>query len=690
MIGRQRGEKMDGVRRTPKQGQEPAALNERLLHALIAISGCATLEEVLEPLLDAALDVTRMDGGGVYWVEGDIAVLRYHRGLPEAFTREVARMPLPPPPIQVLLDQVEPVELADLSLEMRERLARHGIRHAFSFPLQARGILFGFLNIGTTLPDAPDRADIQALQLLVHQVESLFFRLYTERALRESEQRYRTLWESALDGVVLHERLSSPQKGRFIDVNDGMCRMLGYSREELLKLSPFDLVDDQGKKQISELVPQIAKAGRLLLETTLITRDDRHIPVEVNAHVIELAGQSVVMSIVRDISERMQIMDALRDSEERFRVFMDNSPTIAWMKDEQGRHVYLNRTAEEHYRIGPEDWRGKTDFDLWPREVAEEFRKNDQEVLRTGQTLDVVEENLAPDGSRRYWRNFKFRFEDASGRRFVGGIGGDITQRRQMEQMLRQVNERLEEQVQARTKDLNETVDQLHATVKELQQRTDQLQKLTLELVQTEDRERRRLAEFLHDDLQQMLAAVKFHLGILGGRIRSDPTSREILEQSTQLLMESIAKSRNLSHELGPPVLYQGNLEAIFEWLAGQMARKHGLTVLVDVRWHANSDSEPVRSFLYRSAHEILFNIVKHAQIHEARLRLRRVRDGLRLTISDKGRGFDPTTLSRTAGFGLSTICERVELLGGRVAIRSAPGKGSTFLITVPDIIAPM
>jgi hypothetical protein len=110
----------------------PAVLNERLLNAILSISRCATLDEALEPLLDAALDVTQMDGGGVYWVEDDVAVLRHHRGLPEAFVREVTRMSLMWPPVQ-------------------------------------------------------------ALWVLVHEIESLFGRLYNEKTLRESEQRYRSL-----------------------------------------------------------------------------------------------------------------------------------------------------------------------------------------------------------------------------------------------------------------------------------------------------------------------------------------------------------------------------------------------------------------------------------------------------------------------------------------------------------------
>jgi PAS domain S-box-containing protein len=547
----------DGARRAVGQLGEPAGLNERLLNAILSISSSATLDDALEPLLDAALDVTKMDGGGVYWVQDEVAVLRHHRGLPEAFVREVARMPLTPLPVQSVLQQREPVEVAKISSVLRELLRQHGIRHAFSFPLRAGSTLFGFLNVGSTRARAPEKEDVQALWILVKEIESLFFRLYSEKALRESE--------------------------------------------------------------------------------------------------------------------------------ERFNAFMDNSPAIAWMRDEQGRYVYLSRTYTRNSGKTLEECRGKTAFDLWPREIAEGFWKIDQEVLRTGRPMEAMEEVPTPDGGRSYWWNVKFPFQDASGRRFVGGIGVDMTERKRMEVMLQQANERLEEQVQARTKELNDTIDQLQGAMSELEHHAGQLQKLTLDVVQAEDRERRRLAEFLHDDLQQTLAAAKFHLGILGNRIRSDKPALEILEEAGRMLKEAIEKSRSLSRELGPPVLYHNQLDAVFEWLAGQMASKHGLTVQVEIRGGADSNSEPVRSFLCRAAQEILFNATKHAHVQEAKLRLQRVDNELWLTISDKGRGFDPASLAETAGLGLMTIRERAKLLGGRMIVKSAPGQGSIFFIAVPD-----
>ena len=219
----------------------------------------------------------------------------------------------------------------------------------------------------------------------------------------------------------------------------------------------------------------------------------------------------------------------------------------------------------------------------------------------------------------------------------------------------------------------------------ELEHRAHQLQKLTLELAQAEDRERRRLAEILHDDLQQVLAAAKFHLGLLNNRVKNDAEAKELGDHLTGMLREAIEKSRSLSHELSPAVLYQSDLGETFEWLARQVQAKHGLTVHTEVHGRIDSPSEPIKAFLFRAAQEILFNAAKHAQVKDVRLRLQRRRGQLWLTVADRGRGFDPQTLSQTSGFGLFSIRERVELLGGRMKIRSARGRGAVFLIVVDD-----
>jgi signal transduction histidine kinase len=219
----------------------------------------------------------------------------------------------------------------------------------------------------------------------------------------------------------------------------------------------------------------------------------------------------------------------------------------------------------------------------------------------------------------------------------------------------------------------------------ELEHRAWQLQKLALELSQAEDRERRRLAEILHDDLQQQIAAAKFHVALVSGRVKDDPFAQRAVATADQMLMEAAQTSRALSHELRPAVLQHGTLAEAFEWLASQMQAKHGLVVRVDAVGRVDSQSDALKSFLYRAVQELLFNVVKHAGVKEARIRVRRLGGYLALSVSDRGRGFDPQILKAAKGFGLFSIRERVELMGGRMKIRSAEGRGTTFWIAIAD-----
>ena len=141
-----------------------------------------------------------------------------------------------------------------------------------------------------------------------------------------------------------------------------------------------------------------------------------------------------------DITQRKRAEQALRSSERRAMAFLNNSAIIAWLKDEEGRHVFLS----ENYvrRFGLRDWKDKTDFELWPSDIAEDFRKNDLMVLASGQPVEAIEQARMADGTVSFWLNSKFWFQDGSGRKFVGGVGVDITERKQVEEALRESEQR--------------------------------------------------------------------------------------------------------------------------------------------------------------------------------------------------------------------------------------------------------
>jgi signal transduction histidine kinase len=220
-----------------------------------------------------------------------------------------------------------------------------------------------------------------------------------------------------------------------------------------------------------------------------------------------------------------------------------------------------------------------------------------------------------------------------------------------------------------------------------LEFRTRQLRAMVSELAHAEQRERRRLAQVLHDHLQQLLVAARAKVALVG-RLVADPEGRQILEDLDGLLDQSIAESRSLTVELSPPVLYEAGLAAALEWLAGQMQTKHGLRVEVDINGRAEHLSEETRVLLFAATRELLFNVVKHAQVDCARLELSGTPGvEVRIVVSDAGAGFDAPDQEGpvlSSGFGLFSIRERLELIGGRLEIEAAPGQGTRAVLVVP------
>ncbi len=153
-----------------------------------------------------------------------------------------------------------------------------------------------------------------------------------EQALCDSEERYRLLVRHANDGVFVHE-MSSAGPGRLIEVNDRECDLLGYTREELLGLSIADLDAPEQRPRLPAIVRQLEETGQAVFETDHLRKDGGRVPVEISARLFELHGRRVILSVVRDVTERRQAQQALRESEERFRSLFEESPVALWHLD---------------------------------------------------------------------------------------------------------------------------------------------------------------------------------------------------------------------------------------------------------------------------------------------------------------------------------------------------------------------
>ena len=249
----------------------------------------------------------------------------------------------------------------------------------------------------------------------------------TEESLKISEEKFRNIFLKSIDAMFI-----SSSDGVIADANPAACEMFRMTLEELRSAGRAGIVDTSDPN-IEKKVAERNHTGRIFIEATCIRKNGERFPAEISSVVTALNPiQSFVT--IRDITARKQVEYELKESENRFRLFMDNSPTIAWIKDEQGRYVYFSNTYEKRLGLHISECFGKTDYDLWPPETADEFRRNDLEVLEKNEPIVINEITTNHDGSTCYWLINKFPFIDNSGSYFVAGIGLDITDRQQAEE----------------------------------------------------------------------------------------------------------------------------------------------------------------------------------------------------------------------------------------------------------------
>jgi len=263
-----------------------------------------------------------------------------------------------------------------------------------------------------------------------------------EKALRISEQSYKTLSEN-LPGIVY--RVFPRENNRMNFFNKASTEIVGYSDSELSRgvvCSLENLIHIEDRQNVITAVKNAIGAHKSFsIEYRLQHRDGSiRCLLEKGTPVYAADGKLLsIDGVIFDITERKRVEAALTQSEERFRAFMDNSPAIAWMKDDQGRYIYLSKTFERRFDVRLDDVRGNTDYEIWPQEFADVFRKNDLKVLNDNQPIEIVEETAGLNGKRCFWMSFKFPFQDASGLRYVGGMAVDITERIQAENELKRI-----------------------------------------------------------------------------------------------------------------------------------------------------------------------------------------------------------------------------------------------------------
>jgi signal transduction histidine kinase len=195
---------------------------------------------------------------------------------------------------------------------------------------------------------------------------------------------------------------------------------------------------------------------------------------------------------------------------------------------------------------------------------------------------------------------------------------------------------------------------------------------------------RRRIAHMLHDDLQQLLFAVEMQLDFL----RADEGENVELNEITKTIRQAISVTRQLSVDLSPPVLENEGITGTLTWLAQHMTDVYQLQVTVETIGQPATINVEQRILLYQIVRELLFNVVKHAGVREAQVTLQAEADGFTIIVSDQGQGFDVADLfgDETSQFGLRSVNERLQLIGGRAAIDSQPDAGTRVTLWLPHV----
>ncbi len=262
-------------------------------------------------------------------------------------------------------------------------------------------------------------------QLQAEEQKAELLRLTKE--LKLSEARHRSLRDSLPLAVFCKD-----VDGHFLHVNDLFCKWVGRGEEEILGRTDFDHFP-------ADLAEQFRRGDRLALETGRLFHEIEQHPhattgdpqfIEVFKQAIHSeAGPVGVYGVFWDVTDRVKAQRDLRESEDRFRSFMDQSPLVAWIKDEDFRHRYVNSTFAEMFQKSSEEILGRTDHELFDQDTADQTRANDERVLREEQTLDAVERVPDAEGKTRSWLVQKVPLKRADGRHWTGGTAIDITTR---------------------------------------------------------------------------------------------------------------------------------------------------------------------------------------------------------------------------------------------------------------------
>ena len=441
-------------------------------------------------------------------------------------------------------------------------------------------------------------------------------------------------------------------KARMFNVNDAACRMLEYSREELLSMTVHDIDPNFPVERWTNHWNYLKKRRSLTFEARFWSRSGAVLEMDVSVNYLLHEGKEYACMILRDIGERKRAEAELRRSHMFLRQVIDTDPNFIFAKGRDGRFVMANRSIADCYGTTVEDLIGKSDADFNRNvEEVEFFREKDLEVL------DSLEERFIPQekvtdaaGNTRWLQTVKRPLFNEEGQVYmVLGAATDITERKRMEEMLLQ-----------RERDL-------HAALQE----------------------RERISQDLHDGILQSLYAVGLGLEACKPMIRQQPDQNmgkltAMLNQGIGQLNHVMGEVRNFIAGLESHVIQGGDFPTALRNMIRTMCSSAAATSVVRIEGMAARQLSTEQALhIINIVREGLSNALRHSGARRITVSLRSLRRCVRLAIQDDGVGFD-ASLIQGVGHGLGNMAARAKKVRGQFALHSKPNEGTRIVLDLP------
>ena len=591
--------------------------------------------------------LTRISEDGIYLVPVIIA-----GGMDEETERWLKQMqfPLGAGINGLAAQEIRPIWTSDYQLDDRipheadDNLAadRLGLRSMAAAPLRASaGEVIGTLAISYRQPRQFEAGELDLLQGLADQAAIALTNSNLYALLGESESRYRHLVQNSPDLVW-----SIDGDARFTFLSDTCERLTGWQPEELLGRHFGALVHESSSEvvQLDWTAGMTSEFQELRGRLNLLHRDGHPIPAEFSAFGTRDADGTFAGAngSVRDMAERDRLERELRQSEERYRFLVENSPDVVFATDAEGNFTYLSETIERLIGRAPADLVGghfsrivdersvPAAIERWDALVAVPSR---DQVIR----LDLIhrEGRLVPVEVSSVGTTTDGRFAG------IHGSTRDISER-----------ERLEHDLRRQAGEL------------------------------ASSQERSHLARELHDSVTQALFSMTLVTRTTELLVNRDPAAAmEKLASLRDLQREALAEMRALIFELRPGNIEQDGLLPALRTHTAALQGRVGLPIVVTSDF---VERLPIglEEVLYRICQEALHNVVKHAAARQVTLSLTRARDGVRLRLTDDGKGFETGSVP-DGHLGLAGMRARAEKIGASFEVTSRPGAGTTIEVSL-------